>query len=185
MANLISPNDFVARRRERPGAWLVDVRTPVEFREVHIEGAVSMPLDEIERDPQRLVALRPGPEAELVLVCKGGTRSHKAAMALEKAGVAVAGEIAGGTDAWLAAGLPVERQRGVVSLERQVRMVVGVGVLTGALLALFVNPAFVWLCAFFGAGLTFAGVTNWCGMALVLARMPWNRGSGGGASCSR
>jgi hypothetical protein len=75
--------------------------------------------------------------------------------------------------------LPVERSgRKVVSLERQVRIAAGTIVLVGVILAAFVNPAFVWLSGFVGAGLVFSGVTNFCGMGLVLARAPWNRGCG-------
>jgi predicted branched-subunit amino acid permease len=68
----------------------------------------------------------------------------------------------------------------VISLERQVRVAAGFLVLSGALLSQFVNPAFIWLSGFVGAGLIFAGATDWCGMGMLIARMPWNQG----ASCS-
>ena len=71
---------------------------------------------------------------------------------------------------------------------RQVQLTIRTGVLTGAILALTVNPNRVFLCAFFGAGLTFAGSTGWCGLAILLSKMPWNRISGkscgSGGSCS-
>ena len=83
--------------------------------------------------------------------------------------------VEGGTEAWIAAGLPVSRGVAkVISLERQVRIVAGTLVLTGVLLAYFVHPAFVGISAFVGAGLIFAGVTDWCGMGLLLAKLPWN-----------
>ena len=83
--------------------------------------------------------------------------------------------VEGGTLAWDQAGLPVSRGRKVISLERQVRIAAGLLVLTGAVLALTVHPWWAGLSAFVGAGLMFAGITDTCGMALMLARMPWNQ----------
>ena len=82
--------------------------------------------------------------------------------------------VEGGTKAWAAAGLPVTCGKGVISVERQVRIAAGLLLLTGAALAWFIHPAYVAISAFVGAGLTFAGITDWCGMGLLLARMPWN-----------
>ena len=86
--------------------------------------------------------------------------------------------VEGGTQAWEAAGFPVKRGKKTVSLERQVRILAGALVLLGALLAWFVHPAFVLLSGFIGTGLVFAGVTDTCGMAMALAKMPWNRADG-------
>ena len=83
--------------------------------------------------------------------------------------------VEGGTAAWEAAGFPVQRGKKAVSLERQVRILAGALVLLGAMLAWFVHPAFVFLSGFIGAGLVFAGVTDTCGMAMALGRMPWNQ----------
>ena len=88
--------------------------------------------------------------------------------------------VAGGTDAWAAAGLPTVVNRKIWSLERQVRLAAGLLVLIGAVLGFAVHRYFFGLCAFVGCGLTFAGLTNWCGMGMLLARMPWNRN----AKCS-
>ena len=90
----------------------------------------------------------------------------------------------GGTNAWVEAGLPVERGKQTISLERQVRIAAGLLVLTGAALAFFVHPYLIGLSAFVGAGLVFAGVTDTCGMGLLLARMPWNRAAPGPATCA-
>jgi rhodanese-related sulfurtransferase len=87
--------------------------------------------------------------------------------------------VEGGTLAWEAAGLPVVRGQKVISLERQVRIVAGFLVLVGALLAMTVHPYFAGLSAFVGAGLMFAGITDTCGMGMLLARMPWNQVAGG------
>lgn len=92
--------------------------------------------------------------------------------------------VEGGTLAWEGAGLPVVRGRRVISLERQVRIAAGALVVAGVLLGWLVHPAFLGLSAFVGAGLVFAGVTDTCGMGLLLARMPWNRIEKCGPSCS-
>ena len=73
------------------------------------------------------------------------------------------------------AGLPVVRGKKAISLERQVRIAAGSLVLLGVLLGWLVHPAFIGLSAFVGAGLVFAGVTDTCGMGMMLARMPWNQ----------
>jgi rhodanese-related sulfurtransferase len=83
--------------------------------------------------------------------------------------------VTGGTEAWVDAELPVARGKKAISLERQVRIVAGLLVLTGSLLGMFVSRWFMGLPAFVGAGLTFAGITDTCGMAMILARMPWNQ----------
>lgn len=84
--------------------------------------------------------------------------------------------VEGGTLAWEAAGFPVERgESRVISLERQVRIGAGALVVSGVLLARFVHPAFLWLSGFVGAGLVFAGVTDTCGMGMLLAKAPWNQ----------
>jgi len=92
--------------------------------------------------------------------------------------------VEGGTDAWQRAGLPVVRgQDKVISLERQVRIAAGLLVLIGIAMGWLVHPVFLGLSAFVGAGLTFAGITDWCGMGMLLAKMPWNQ-RGGGGSCA-
>jgi hypothetical protein len=86
--------------------------------------------------------------------------------------------VQGGVQAWEAAGLPLNRGRKTLSLERQVRIIAGALVVVGAVLGYLVHPAWVGLSGFVGAGLVFAGITDTCGMAMVLARMPWNQRSG-------
>ena len=87
--------------------------------------------------------------------------------------------------AWAEAGLPVNRGSSkVISLERQVRIAAGTIVLTGVLLAHFLHPAFIWLSGLVGAGLTFAGITDWCGMGMLIAKMPWNQ-RGSDACCAK
>jgi rhodanese-related sulfurtransferase len=157
---------------------LIDVRTPAEHGEVHIEGATLMPLDRLDPSQVR------GPA---VLVCRSGKRAEQARQKLAAAGCENLAVLEGGVTAWEQAGLPVKRGKAVLSLERQVRIAAGLLVLTGTVLGFLVHPAFFGLAAFIGAGLTFAGLTDWCGMAMLLAKMPWNQRSGtccAGNSCS-
>ena len=94
------------------------------------------------------------------------------------------GQRRGRDDGLAAAGLPVVRGKKAISLERQVRIAAGSLGLLGAVLGGFVHPAFLGLSAFVGAGLIFAGVTDTCGMGLVLTRMPWNQRGGDPSACA-
>lgn len=171
IANM-SPREVEQRRATGESITIVDVRTPAEFRGVHAVGARNVPIDVLEQHTAELrQAAGSGP---LYLICQGGGRSRKACDRLAAQQIAVV-NIDGGTNAWVEAGLPVERGKSTISLERQVRIAAGSLALAGALLAWFVHPAFVWLSAFIGAGLVFAGVTDTCGMGMLLAKMPWNR----------
>jgi rhodanese-related sulfurtransferase len=156
------------------GLTLIDVRTPVEYAEVHVPQAHNVPLDQF--NPKALLASGQLPKDQPVyLLCRSGGRASKAAEKAAKEGLDNAIVVEGGTLAWIDAGLPVNRGTAkVISLERQVRIVAGLLVLTGVLLAIFVHPYFIGLSAFVGAGLFFAGITDWCGMGLLLAKLPWN-----------
>lgn len=161
---------------------LIDVRMPAEYREVHAEGAKNHPLDVL--DPKAIATARNGRSAEpLYVICKSGNRSTKAVQKFLDAGIENVVNVAGGTAAWDAAGLPVRRGQKAISLDRQVRIAAGSLVFAGAALGYFVHPYFIGLSAFVGAGLVFAGITDTCGMGMMIAKMPWNRCQGGG-SCS-
>lgn len=163
-------------------ALLLDVRTPGEFTSAHIAGSILHPLDQL--DPAAVRQLADGKQAILV-ICQSGKRATQAAEKLQSAGLTNITVLEGGVSAWESAGLPLERGQGVISLERQVRIAAGTLVLTGALLGFFVNTNWIALSGFVGAGLIFAGITDTCGMGLLLARMPWNqRGAKCGACCS-
>ena len=104
-----------------------------------------------------------------------GIRATKAAEKLRNAGLDDVVVVEGGTNAWVASGLPVVRGRKTISIERQVRIGAGSLVVIGAVLGWRVHPAFYILSGAVGAGLVFAGVTDICGLAIVLAQAPWNR----------
>lgn len=153
---------------------LIDVRTPVEFREVHVKGARNVPLDEL--NPFSIVATRcSGADRPVYLICRSGGRGKLACEKFIAAGYQNVVNVEGGTTACEQAGLEVVLGRRCISLERQVRIAAGTLVLIGAVLALTVDEKWILLPAFVGAGLLFAGITDTCGMGLLLAKMPWNR----------
>jgi len=169
----ISPARLAELARQGRKIDLIDVRTPVEFREVHLEFARNVPLDQL--DPTVLMQTRKGSGGEPVyVICKLGGRGQQACDKFIKAGFNDVVNVEGGTTACIAAGLPVVRGKKAISLERQVRIVAGSLVLAGAIASTFYQP-FIWLSAFIGGGLLFAGITDTCGMGMLLARMPWNQ----------
>ena len=171
---VIKPQELAELCKEGKKIDLIDVRTPVEYTEVHVEIARNVPLDQL--DPAALMQARNNPAHEpLYVICRSGSRGQQACEQFLKAGFSNAVNIEGGTMACVEAGLPVVRGKKAVSLERQVRVAAGSLVLLGAILGWFVHPAFIGLSAFAGAGLLFAGITDTCGMGLILARMPWNQ----------
>ncbi len=154
---------------------LLDVRTPAEFEEAHVPGSVLVPLQDL--DPVAVQKLAADVDRCYIL-CRSGQRSRQAVQKLQNAGIKSLQVVQGGVQAWEAAGLPLNRGRKTLSLERQVRIIAGALVVVGAVLGYLVHPAWVGLSGFVGAGLVFAGITDTCGMAMVLARMPWNQRSG-------
>ena len=167
---------------EGAGCQLVDVREFSEYEAERVDGAMLAPLSALD---ESLGAVDPG--RPVYLLCRSGQRASRAAERLTARGFKDVRVVDGGLQAWAAAGLPVERGAGRVwSLERQVRFAAGLLVLAGVLLSL-VSPWFVLISGFVGAGLTFSAVTDTCGMAMMLARMPWNRKpeSHQGAACAR
>ncbi len=171
----ITPQELSQRLAADPSLAIIDVRTPLEFDATHVKEAVNIPLDEL--DPKSLVANGRVPADQPVyILCRSGQRATKALWKFNKDGYENAVVVEGGTLAWVDAGLPVESAPSkVISLERQVRIGAGSLVLTGVLLGWFFHPGFFGLSGFVGAGLVFAGITDWCGMGLLLAKAPWNK----------
>jgi rhodanese-related sulfurtransferase len=173
--NFITPNEFFTLLNSGKIVDFLDVRTPAEFASRHAKGARNAPVENL--DIANVHANRKAPKDDpLYIICKSGTRAQKAGNQFIAAGFDNVFCVAGGTEAWVAAGLPVESDGSkVLPLDRQVRIVAGSMVFIGAMLAIFVHPAFVGLCAFVGAGLVFAGLTDICPMATLVAKMPWNQ----------
>ena len=186
MVATISPATLADLRRRGDKITLIDVRTPAEFGEVHVDCAHNLPLDRL--DPQQIRSL--AQDGPVYFVCRSGGRSQKACEQMLAAGLKDVISVDGGTAACEAAGIPVIRGRKAMSLERQVRIAAGALVAIGAALAAFGTEAPVnWraigagLAGFVGCGLVFAGITDTCGMAMVLARMPWNQACRSTGSC--
>ena len=169
---LLDPRELAELRRQRPEIRLLDVRTPGEYETLHIAGAYNVPLDLLGEHGAEIRASTADP---VVLVCQSGQRARKAEDALRRSGMPNVHVLDGGVAGWAAAGLPVVRGIARLSLERQVRIAAGSLAATGAVLSLVVNPLFALVPAFVGSGLVFAGITNTCGMAMLLARLPYNR----------
>ncbi|MFY9683003.1 MAG: rhodanese-like domain-containing protein [Candidatus Sulfotelmatobacter sp.] len=168
----MSPTITISQLQDHVPAQLVDVRSASEFASGHIPGAVNIPMDQIEARLDDLDRYLP-----LVLICQTGRRARMTAGLLEPCHRQIA-VLEGGTKAWIEAGHPVVASVMTRwSLERQVRLGAGLLVLTGVLLALTVNPLWIFLCGFVGMGLTFAGLTDVCAMGIILEKMPWNRRS--------
>ncbi|WP_328869534.1 rhodanese-like domain-containing protein [Streptomyces sp. NBC_00287] len=151
---------------------VIDVRTPGEYASGHLPGALNLPLDRLRG---ALPELRQAPE--LLVVCASGARSENACRILAAEGIPAA-TLAGGTAAWAAEGNALqhpEAARTVWGMERQVRFTAGALVLLGLLLGVLIHPAFQLLAAGIAGGLVFSALTNTCGMAAVLARLPHNR----------
>lgn len=149
---------------------MVDVRAPGEFMAGHIPCAVNLPMDQVEARLDDLHHRDP-----VLLICQSGRRASLTRELLQPHLNELV-VLDGGTSAWEKAGLPVVRgMTARWSLERQVRLLAGAIGAAGAALALTVDPVWALVPLVVGTGLTVAGLTNFCGMASVLARMPWNR----------
>ena len=151
----------------------VDVRSVEEFAEAHIPGSVFHPLTEI--DPNVVAFLAAGKE-KCVVICQSGARAEAAAQKLIEAGMGEVHVLEGGVTAWEKAGHPLRRSGGGMSIERQIRIIAGSLVVIGLVLSFVSSPWWAVLSGFVGCGLVFAGVTNFCGMGILLSKMPWNRG---------
>jgi rhodanese-related sulfurtransferase len=168
---IIPPHKAREIALENSTAILLDVRTPSEFSARRALGARNIPLDVLETFTGSLPM-----NAPILLLCEKGGRAAVAATKLREHGFENVHVVEGGTETWAASGLPVEGTgRKIISIERQVRIGAGSLVLLGVILSLSVSHAFLILSGFVGAGLVFAGISDWCGMGLLLAKAPWNK----------
>jgi len=156
----------------KSGDLLIDVRTPAEFRSEHVAGAENLPLDKLNTEA---FCQQHGKDSPVYILCHSGTRSGKAADRLATAGHENIVVVEGGTAAAIEAGVETEKGEQSISIERQVRIAAGSLVLLGTLAGWYLHPSLLLIPAFVGAGLAFSGITNTCGMALMLAKCPWNR----------
>ncbi len=168
MTSSISAHDL-AEQLGRQCVAVIDVREPMEYASGHIAGSLNIPLSRLHRADL--------PQGPLVLVCQSGNRSAKGLQTLLHRGHGQAiAELQGGLPTWQQAGLPVRKLANApLPLMRQVQIAAGSLILLGLILSHAVAPAWIVLTWFVGAGLVFAGVSGFCGMARLLAVMPWNR----------
>jgi rhodanese-related sulfurtransferase len=176
-ARSVSPTELHGRMRAGERITLVDVRSPAEYRSGHVTGALSMPLDELEDIDltQRTGIAGVGKGTPLYLTCKAGMRAQQAAERLSQSGYRNLVLLQGGTDAWARAGLPMRGSMGALSLEQQVQITIGTLLILKVAFGFAVHELFFVLGALVGAGLITAGITRWCGLTRLMARMPWNR----------
>jgi len=170
----VPPRELSRLLAEGGPVELLDVRTPGEYAAAHVPGAILLPLGEL--DAAAFLRRRGADDQPIYFLCQSGGRARKAIEQFQRAGFDRCVLVEGGTQAWMDAGLPVNRgESRVLPLMRQVQVTVGLLSVAGAALALAVNPWFALIPLVTGAGLLFAGLTGFCGLALVLAKMPWNR----------
>jgi rhodanese-related sulfurtransferase len=169
-APVIAPVELRARLERGEPLQLIDVREHPEFASGRLAGSRLIPLGQLERRAAEMDPAQP-----VVCLCRSGKRAAQAAETLSGLGLTRVARLEGGLLAWEQAGLPLEKDAHAPwALERQVRFTAGLLVLFGLGLSLVWPPA-IGLSWFVGAGLVFAAMTDWCGMGLLLARMPWNR----------
>jgi rhodanese-related sulfurtransferase len=172
--NSINPRELHRLLDEGGAAELLDVRTPGEFAAAHVPGAKLVPLDDL--DPAAFLKQFGADDKLVYVLCQSGGRARKAVEKFRRAGFENCVLVEGGTQAWMDAGLPVVRsQSRVLPLMRQVQITAGFVSASGAALALAISPWFAVIPLLVGCGLLFAGLTGFCGLALLLAKMPWNR----------
>jgi len=166
---------------ENNEAVVVDVREPAEHEAEKISGANLLPLANVCKS-----ALPNCENKKLVLHCRSGKRSSSACQKLisEDPNLEIY-NLEGGISAWSAEGCAIKTSgKFFLPLDRQVQLTIGLGVFIGSVLGYLVSPNFFLLSGFFGAGLIFAGLSGYCGLAVVMAKMPWNKGSQKTNSCS-
>jgi len=162
------------------GTTVIDVRETDEFAYEHIAGTLNIPASQIESGAAGLQKHKP-----VYVLCQSGVRSEPAAETLRAKGFADVRVVEGGISSWKGKGFETVRAKGPLPIMRQVQITAGAIVL----LSVLAGGGIVWLAAFVGAGLMFAGISGWCGLAKVLAVMPWNtstpekKGNGGDGGC--
>ena len=150
---------------------LVDVREQVEFAGSRVAEARSLPLSELEKRHTELDHSKP-----IYVMCRTGRRSAEAQKLLARLGFQNVINVSGGIEEWRKNRLPLERdEKAPWSIERQVRFAAGALVLSGVLLSIFVHPYFIAVPGLIGLGLVITAAIDWCGMGLLIAKMPWNR----------
>lgn len=178
----ISSQELARQLQQSPAPLLIDVRTPGEYAGVHVAGSINLPLHALKPEDLR----EQFPDRDIAVLCQAGQRAAQAQKTLQQSGIEGVVCVEGGIQAWINADLPVERGKGVIPLDRQMQIVVGLLIIVGTALGFWLHPYWLIVPGFVGLGLFNAGLTGFCPMAVFLAIMPWNRSSTscGVRSCS-
>ena len=169
----VRAQDIMQDGKVRTDFQVIDIRTPAEFGEVHVPGAINVPLTDISGHLSELRAK--SEERPMVLMCRTQNRIKLVYDQFQRAGMNNCHLLEGGITAWKSAGLPIVQGARAISLEGQVRMVAGALIVVGVILGVAVNPWFLVIPAGAGAGLFHAGYTDSCLMGTILAKLPFNR----------
>lgn len=163
--------EVVRAEGRNPTVDFINVCTPAEYKEKHIDGVRNVPLDEIANHASEFAG-----KQTVYVHCRSGNRAKQGIEKLQSLGVSAEFvNVEGGLLAWDEAGFPTNSLTNRMPIMRQVLLAAGLLVVTGVVLSWFVHPYYIFLSLFVGSGLTFAGATGWCGMSYVLAKMPWNK----------
>lgn len=172
LSGSLEPVELQELLQRHTALTMIDVRTPAEFSSAHIPGSYNVPLDQL---PEHADLLRSVNGEPVVLICRSGSRARQAETTLLGADLPRVHVLQGGLAAWEAQRLPLRRGAARWSLERQVRGVAGALVLGGVVAGWLVWPPLTALAAAVGGGLAFSAVTDTCGLAMLLSRLPYNR----------
>lgn len=151
---------------------LIDVREPAEHASSHIPNSYLHPLGKIS-------AASLSNDKNILIYCQKGARGKKACEKLLQDNSELnVFNIQGGIEAWDQAGHETKTtDKGILPLDRQVQLSIGVLLILFSTLALSVSSLFAWATGFIGLGLFVAGTTGFCGLGRLIAIMPWNQRS--------
>jgi len=163
--------NFLESKKDATDVDFINVCTPAEYKESHIEGVRNLPLDEIADNIDAL-----SKKKTVYIHCRSGNRGQKAIDQLKKAGVkAELINLQGGLNAWEQAHLPTNSLTTRLPIIRQVLITAGLLIILGFVLAQVAHASFIYIALIVGLGLLFSGISGWCGMASILSKMPWNK----------
>lgn len=149
----------------------INVCTPAEYKEKHIQGVRNVPLDTLSQHAEELQA-----KTTVYIHCRSGNRGRQAIEQLQHLGVtAELVNVEGGLLAWQEAGYVTGSHTSRLPVMRQVFIGAGTLVLFGVVLTYFFGQGYLLIPLFVSLGLLVSGLTSWCGMAILLSKMPWNK----------
>lgn len=153
-------------------AVIVDVREPAEIASIRVKEMIAAPLSQ-----SSLIKHPIDEDKAIIVLCRSGNRSRQACKLIQQQFPNhQVYNLEGGIQAWEASGFPLIKGKHYhLALDRQVQLTIGSMVLLASILGFFITPWFFLLSGFFGGGLIFAGLSGTCGLALLLAKMPWNQ----------